>query len=151
MDLVPCSSCACHVKSADSACPFCGAAVVPSVSNAAEARVRDRAALLFGAAAIAGTLAVAGCNNNATIDGASGGASGTPRNTIPTSDTTAVVMPYGVPIPHDVDAAAPEPRLKPAVPDAGSPDASAVKTPHATAVPAYGLPMPTSSQKPSRN
>jgi len=97
LDLIPCAECKRHVKAAaiarGDACPFCGA--VPSVTDArsaisrsAQSVSRDRSVLLFGAAAVAGALAVGGCGR----EGNDGGGSG-------------VVMPYGAPITQTPDAA----------------------------------------------
>ncbi len=131
MQFIPCSSCARHVKHSEVACPFCCARVIASVAGPEGRVARDRTALLFGAAAIAGTLAVAGCNNNATTDGTGAGATGMPTNatpsataptatTAPTHEPTGIVMPYGVPIPHDVDASPPKPASSSPA-DAGKP------------------------------
>lgn len=89
-----------------------------------------------------------GCNNTATTDGTGGGASVTPTNatpqaSAPTNNPTAVVMPYGVPIPHDTAPPPPPSPVDAGVADAGKPKAK--PQPQPTAVPAYGLPMPTSS------
>ena len=73
MVLVICPRCTRHVKSSESACPFCGASTAsakPS-GNPALRGARTRKRMLFGAAAgiVAGTAAA--CSNSGDDSGAS--------------------------------------------------------------------------------
>lgn len=136
MNLVPCTVCSRHVRQEEKHCPFCGATLALASAPRRESRfIRDRRALLFGAAAVAGSLAVAGCNNSSNaVDG---------RGAARTENMPAV-PPYGVSVPEDMDASpasVPVASLSAAA-DAGK-DASASLPPPAPnypAVPPYGVP-----------
>ena len=69
--LVPCSGCNRHVKSDETTCPFCQAAVSPVASGSCAGRcARPAPARLVGAALVAAGAALlgAGCeNSNSTI------------------------------------------------------------------------------------
>ncbi len=60
--LIPCSSCARHVRTSDTACPFCGAATVsaPTLVGPPLARMSRAAFLALGAA---GSLAMTDCSS----------------------------------------------------------------------------------------
>ncbi len=67
--MTPCNACARHVKAEDARCPFCSARVEHSrARHPSLTTTRDRAALLFGAAALAGTIASVGCKDKAETD-----------------------------------------------------------------------------------
>ena len=82
--LIPCPSCARHVRSSDAACPFCGAATVQAPAPAVSRGRLSRAA--FIAVSAAGALAATDCGGStaspepasdaaAPADGASSGSS----------------------------------------------------------------------------
>jgi hypothetical protein len=57
MNFRPCSSCACHVKSTDARCPFCGAVNAPRAVHSARASHVSRAQwLAFGSIAFVGCV-----------------------------------------------------------------------------------------------
>ena len=94
--LLPCRSCARHVRATDSACPFCGSAVPEQTRMVARPQAPrgnlSRAALfaLGAAAAAAGTTGIAGCSGGVvSVQDASG-------DVVSTQDA------YGGPPPHDV-------------------------------------------------
>ncbi len=143
--LVLCSGCARHVKAADAACPFCGAARAASMDapdDDAPLRL-SRSALL-----LAGVAALAACNT-ATL--APSPAYGAPPPSIPRDNEGHVVAPiYGGPPPVFLPPSTPD--ASPASPvDAAAPvDASArphrrhpAPPPnHAMPIPAYGVAPP---------
>jgi hypothetical protein len=66
MSFLLCGGCARHIKSSEALCPFCDATNnVPRMLAQPSPLVmsRSRVALLFGAAAISGTIVVAGCSS----------------------------------------------------------------------------------------
>jgi hypothetical protein len=69
--LVPCPSCARHVRSFETSCPFCAAALSPAADSAPVAR---RAGPRLGRAALfalgAGATALAACSSSQSIYGA---------------------------------------------------------------------------------
>lgn len=88
--LADCLSCGRHVRRADAACPFCGAAApAPSARPAAPRGVSRSQVLAFGAA-VSATLAI-GCDSSSPSDGGGGGTDAGP------SDDAGLAMPYGAP------------------------------------------------------
>lgn len=63
--LVPCAGCARHVRASERDCPFCGAALAPTVSSprGPMPRVGRAARFAFGAAVVT-TLTVTGCGES---------------------------------------------------------------------------------------
>lgn len=129
---IPCGACERHIKSTESACPFCGAS--PSVSDGALARARERMPRLHRAAIVAlGTtlagaaaMTPAGCSSN-TVGGSDASAEGGP------DDDGGNAALYGVPaIDSGADAAS----------DGGKDAASDAPSdaPFDGIAPAYGLP-----------
>lgn len=128
MALRVCSSCARHVRTTDSVCPFC--AVEQSVTSGAPASAAffgTRATMLFGATAV-----LAACGSSVSLYGAPG--PDIDRSADAGGDTSMVAV-YGAPGPAP-DASS----------DAGasaSSDADADATnPDGGAVPPYGAPDP---------
>ena len=123
MKLTTCNACRRHVKVSDTGtpCPFCGSSSFAIVGEIETSVIRDRTALLFGAAAVASALAVAGCARNEDTNGGAG---------------SGVVMPYGVPIPEDAGAGAPP------ILDAGTASGPASASPTGIVMP-YGVPLPS--------
>lgn len=130
--LVSCAACSRHVRSTESACPFCGAAREPIAPRETGVVVTSRAAFLAGGVALA---ALAGCNSTSTSSGTSG-----------------IAQPYGAPPnpPQPVLDAGPPPTpttsasATPSATPSAKPTASSapIATPNAPA-PAYGAPPPT--------
>ena len=92
--LVPCPSCARHVRSTESACPFCASARVPSLAAAprSPAKRLSRAALFaLGASA----AAVAACSGSVTPGPATGDSGALDGNTPDGEQQT--IPPYGIP------------------------------------------------------
>ena len=91
--LLPCPSCARHVRSTESACPFCATARIPSAAPAprSPAKRLSRAALFALGASAAAVAACSGSVAPGPATGDSGALDGTPdgeQQTIP---------PYGIP------------------------------------------------------
>lgn len=118
--LALCTACARHVRSDESSCPFCDAAIEPSPPPALPKRRLNRAATFAFGAALAGATA---CGGTHTGDDAG-------PQVDSGVDAGAIAQPYGLP---PVDAGP--------LPDAGSlPDAGVDSGPIAQpyGAPAYG-------------
>lgn len=137
--LIPCPSCARHVLSSETTCPFCSTALPNDLASqavpAAGRRLSRAAAFVFGA-----SLAVSGCSGEVN-GGSSGGSTSGGNETDAGADTGpdddgGVVPLYGAP-PDDGGGmalyGAPPPE------DAGSPDAP---DDSGGGVPLYGAPPP---------
>ncbi len=121
--LLPCPSCARHVRASESACPFCATALSPSSApaNRSPAQRLSRAALF---ALGASTAAVAACSGSVTtpLYGAPAGDSGVLDGTPDGEQQT--MPPYGIP-PMDAgnDGPVPVPAYgAPPFDDSGLPD-----------------------------
>ncbi len=141
--LIPCLTCARHVRESDVACPFCGADTAESIASAApmprlEGRPLTRAAILFAA------------TTSAAAVGACGKSPAEP-------DANTVVQPYGVPVPQD---SGPPPNTIVApygVPmpppdagiDSGKKHPPTTQTEPPVSVPAYGVPPPSNLTAPA--
>jgi hypothetical protein len=104
MTLAPCPSCSRHVKTSETACPFCKAAIAPGAAVAIPGPPRrlSRAA----AYAFTASLAIAGCEGGTaqigdagtTDEGGSGGEGGTrDGGTDAPPDNGNIQPPYGAP------------------------------------------------------
>jgi hypothetical protein len=114
------------MKLSETACPFCGTSAVTAdrTPRPDSSGIRDRSTLLFGAAAVASALAVAGCGNSTNSGGGNG-----------------VVMPYGAPqIFEPVEAGGP-PNVMPQAADAGPQ--------MGPSAPGYGLAVPPPGSMPT--
>ncbi len=124
--LIPCLSCARHVRASESSCPFCGA-VVPegSASRAipsAPRRLGRAATFMFGA-----SLAAAGCSSAAQP------ADGETARDAP-ADEGSIVLLYGVPVDAQTDSAQADVQPDAAVDTGPSDDGSNIAL--------YGDPLP---------
>jgi hypothetical protein len=122
--LVPCVSCARHIKVSDGACPFCGAGVVDPGTPGAISNPLSRAAVLFvgmtTAAACTGGPETGGSPSPISSTSSSSGSESS-SSTSGAPDPTAVPV-YG-PAPTPTHTATALPMYGPAViPDAGSTD-----------------------------
>ncbi|MDP3275634.1 MAG: zinc ribbon domain-containing protein [Deltaproteobacteria bacterium] len=98
--LVPCSSCGRHVRSSDSACPFCGTAlthVTPVSATTPGARLGRNATFVF-----ATTLALAACSPG--TPGTDGGSDAQTADTSTPPDDGGAMALYGAPVPVDAGA-----------------------------------------------
>lgn len=103
--LIPCSECARHVRSTETACPFCDRPLTPSVARALDPTSRlGRAAMFaFRATTVAALSALPACGDDRTSP---------PTTTVKPPSTEVpfdptLVQPYGAP---------PEPRPEPPPP-----------------------------------
>ncbi|MFO0613323.1 MAG: hypothetical protein U0414_12080 [Polyangiaceae bacterium] len=90
--LVPCASCARHVRVADVSCPFCGAVRAAHAAGGDALRPRAKRAIAF----VAASLSAASCSN-ATPTTGSATASATATATATASTPSAPATRYGLP------------------------------------------------------
>jgi hypothetical protein len=142
-ELVPCTACARHIRSRETACPFCGIAATPTPARA-ESEPRAPLRLSRAALALAGMTALTACGKQPDTTAAAYG--GPP----PTANTDMAKPAYGGPPPMMVDAEPPPPLATDAGSDAGKDagkeagTAGPKPTPNNQGIPApaYGGPPP---------
>lgn len=139
--LVPCPSCARHIRGSETSCPFCGATthgLLDSAPREAPRGLDPRRSLSRAALALASIAAVTACGK--TTSSAYGGPPPTMADAAPPAPNTESpsAPAYGGPPPMlTADAAAPSPRTI----DGGAPPKPAPTMQNIPA-PAYGGPPP---------
>jgi hypothetical protein len=118
--LIPCCSCARHVKATESRCPFCGEPVDAKASSATQPYNR----MVAAAAVATGVATLIGCGGGTTPGSTSGTVFYGAPNIVDASpgDEPSVIAFYGTVNPYPSDATAPEDATTPA--DATSGDAT---------------------------
>ena len=144
--LVPCPSCARHVRADETACPFCAAALPADLEAravpASPRRLSRAAAFAFGA-----SLTVAACGSEVTTaTGSTGGGGNATTGTGP-NDDGGVHTHYGLPAPDASDDGPADDGggfvlYGPAPPPDAGPDDAAADADAGGGQPIYGTPPP---------